>query len=172
MKILNCVSKGPIPSTSLRLVSLRGAKRRSNLFFFFILLSFSLSPAFGAVPQVCHKDNCVSVEVVSKDEDMERGLMYRTGLDQDKGMIFVFPSDGKQQFWMKNMHFSLDMLWISSDDRIVYIATNVPACTTDTCPTYSPDKAARFVLELNSGYTTTHQWKLGDILDLKGVFEK
>jgi uncharacterized protein len=113
-------------------------------------------------PQVCHLDNCVSVEVVSKDADMERGLMYRTSLDQNKGMLFVFASDDKQSFWMKNMHFNLDILWISLDGHIVYIGQDIPACTADPCPVYTPAQAARYVLELNSGYTTTHQWKVGD----------
>jgi septum formation protein len=142
----------------------------SVLFFIFLVISFC--PAWAASPQVCHLGNCVTVEVVSKPEDMERGLMYRTSLDQDKGMLFVFTSDDKEQFWMKNMHFSLDMLWISHDGHIVYIGQNIPACTADPCPVYSPDQNARYVLELNSGYTASHQWKAGDQLDLNGIVEK
>jgi uncharacterized membrane protein (UPF0127 family) len=46
---------------------------------------------------------------------------------------------------------------------------NVPACGNNLCPVYTPDKAARYVLEVNSGYTASHLWKLGDKLDLKGV---
>jgi uncharacterized protein len=119
--------------------------------------------------QVCHLDNCVSVEVVSKQGDMERGLMYRTGLDQNKGMLFVFTNDDIYKFWMKNMHFNLDILWIRLDGRIVFIGQNIPACTSGPCPVYTPDQKARYVLELNSGYTTSHQWKVGDKLDLKGI---
>jgi len=164
------------------LVSLRGAKRRSNLnriccsfrdcFALLVTTLFfipGLSHADTIFPQVCHQDKCVSVEVVSTDADMERGLMYRTSLGQDKGMLFVFTSDDKEQFWMKNMHFNLDILWISSDKHIVYIGQNIPACTADPCPVYTPTQAARYVLELNSGYTNSHQWKVGDKLDLKGV---
>ena len=106
------------------------------------------------------------MEVVSKQEDMERGLMYRSSLDQDKGMLFVFTNDDKYSFWMKNMHFNLDILWISLEGRIVFIGRNIPACTSDPCPVYVPDKEARYVLELNSGYTTSHHWKVGDKLDL------
>jgi uncharacterized membrane protein (UPF0127 family) len=114
-------------------------------------------------------DDCLSVEVVSKEDDLERGLMYRASLDQNKGMFFVFTSDDKQQFWMKNMQFSLDILWLSLDGRIVYISRDAPACTADPCPVYTPSQAARYVLEVNSGYTTAHQWKVGDKLDLKGI---
>jgi len=134
----------------------------------FILFS-STCHADIVTPQVCHLNNCVSVEVVSKDADMERGLMYRKSLDADKGMLFVFSFDDKQSFWMKNMHFSLDILWISADQHIVYIGKNIPACAADPCPVYTPDKNARYVLELISGYTSSHQWNLGDKLDLKGI---
>ncbi len=137
--------------------------------FAYCLLFISICHADTAAPQVCHKDNCVTVEVVSKQDDMERGLMYRTGLEQNKGMLFVFPNDGKDSFWMKNMHFNLDILWISLDGRIVDIGQNIPACTAAPCPVYTPQSPARYVLELNSGYTTSHHWKVGDKLDLKGI---
>ena len=145
--------------------------KAAALMFFFFLNPCHADPA---PPQVCLKDNCVAVEVVSKQEDMERGLMYRTSLDQNKGMLFVFTGDEIHQFWMKNMHFNLDILWISFDARIVYIGQNIPACTTDPCPVYTPDQKARYVLELNSGYTATHHWKLGDTLVFKnkGFFFK
>lgn len=139
------------------------------LIFFLILLFCGIPPVRAAAPSVCDQDNCVSVEVVSKDADMERGLMFRTGLDQDKGMLFIFPEDGKYSFWMKNMHFNLDMLWISSDGHIVYIGQNIPACTSDPCPVYTPDQTARYVLEINSGYVVSHHWKLADELKLNGI---
>ena len=109
-----------------------------NIFLpFFILIyiqffHFNLCHADTAVaPQVCHLDNCVKVEVVSKTYDLERGLMYRTSLDQDKGMLFVFTFNDRHQFWMKNMHFDLDILWISTQGRIVYIGQNIPACRSE-----------------------------------------
>ena len=67
------------------------------------------------------------------------------------------------------MRFSLDMIWINGDRQIVYIAPNVPACTSDPCAVYTPDKDARYVLEIASGYASAHQWQLGDSLDLKDI---
>jgi hypothetical protein len=133
------------------------------------ILFFGICHADVILPQVCHQDNCVAVEVVSKQEDMERGLMYRMSLDPNKGMLFVFPNDDKDSFWMKNMHFSLDILWINNQGQIVFIGQNIPACSKDPCPVYTPDQNARYVLELNSGYTSTHHWQVGDTLDLKGI---
>jgi len=111
----------------------------------------------------------VTVEVVSKDADLARGLMYRTGLDQDKGMLFVFSKDDIYEFWMKNMRFDLDMLWLSLDGHIVFIGQDIPACAKDPCPVYTPDQKSRYVLEINSGYAVAHHWKVGDKLDLKGL---
>ncbi len=121
------------------------------------------------VPQVCHTKHCVNVEVVSKSEDTSRGLMYRDRLGKDKGMLFVFNQDSRYRFWMKNMKFSLDILWIDQQGTIVSIALDVPACAVDPCPGYTPEKEARYVLELNSGYTKAHHWKVGDKLELKGI---
>jgi uncharacterized membrane protein (UPF0127 family) len=152
-----------------RPVSLRA--KRSNLLLFFIFLVLSICPALATTaPSVCHLDHCVAVEVVSKQIDQERGLMYRTSLAQNKGMLFVFTNDDKHMFWMKNMHFNLDILWISIDGRIVFIGRNIPACLKDPCPVYVPDKDARYVLELNSGFTAEHRWKVGDKLDLISIF--
>ncbi len=136
------------------------------LFSCFLFLFSSVCRADAVSPQVCHLDNCVSVEVVSKVDDMERGLMFRTGLDQNKGMLFVFAIDDEYKFWMKNMHFNLDILWISHEGRIVYIGQNIPACSVDPCPVYDPGKIARYVLEINSGYAASHHWKLGDKLQI------
>ncbi len=136
---------------------------------FFIFLLSGVCHAGAVPPQVCHLDDCVSVEVVSKQADMDRGLMYRTGLGRDKGMLFIFTFDDFQSFWMKNMQFNLDMLWISLDGHIVFIGHDIPACTSDPCPVYTPDRKARYVLEINSGYTTSHNWKVGDKLDFKGI---
>jgi uncharacterized membrane protein (UPF0127 family) len=134
---------------------------------YFFLLSRGYADAGS--PQVCHLDNCVNVEVVSKDADLERGLMYRASLGQDKGMLFVFNRDDIYQFWMKNMKFNLDILWINMDGHIVYIGSDTPACTKDPCPVFSPNQIARYVLEINSGYAASHNWKLGDKVDLKGI---
>jgi uncharacterized membrane protein (UPF0127 family) len=140
-----------------------------KIFISFVLFLLPGICHAAALPQVCHQNNCVTVEVVSKPADLERGLMFRTGLGQDKGMLFVFPVDDIYQFWMKNMHFNLDMLWLSAEGAIVYIGKDTPACKNDPCPVYSPGLKARYVLEINSGYTTSHQWKLGDKLVFKGI---
>ncbi|MBF0511812.1 MAG: septum formation protein Maf [Candidatus Omnitrophica bacterium] len=136
-----------------------------------LLLILLSGPSYAAavLPQVCDGKDCVKVEVVSKLSDMEKGLMGRIGLVRGKGMLFVFGTEDRQSFWMKNMLFDLDILWIGLDGHIVYLGQNIPRCISEPCPVYSPENKAKYVLELNSGYTLAHQWKLGDRLDLKGI---
>ena len=73
---------------------------------------------------------------------------------------------------MKNMHFNLDIVWTTIDGRSVFIGQNIPACSKDPCPVYTPNEIARYVLEINSGYTSSHNWMVGDKLDLKSILEK
>ncbi len=137
--------------------------------FMCYFLFFSISHVDAAPPRACHLDNCVAVEVVSKPEDMQRGLMYREGLQKDAGMLFIFSSDDIHQFWMKNMSFNLDIVWISNEDRIVFIGPGIPACKQGPCPVYGPQEDSRYVLEVNSGYAASHGWKVGDKLRLEGI---
>jgi len=65
------------------------------------------------------------------------GLMFQEELPYDEGMLFVFDDSKKRSFWMSNMQFSLDIIWIDSQVNIVHIEKNVPPCNNTepkTCP--------------------------------------
>lgn len=114
----------------------------------------------------------ISVEIAADDATREQGLMYRDQMPQDHGMIFLFPQSGDYPFWMKNTLIALDMLWIDDAHRIVHIASNVPPCKADPCPSYPPNASAKYVLELNAGVAGKHGLKNGDVLrfvDLENV---
>lgn len=102
--------------------------------------------------KVCFEDRCFIVEVVEKEDDRNRGLMYRESLDANKGMLFIFDYAGVYPFWMKNTLIPLDIIWINEDKEVVYIANAVP-CKNDPCPNYDPGKEALYVLEVNAGAT-------------------
>ncbi len=88
--------------------------------------------------------------------------MYRQKLAADRGMLFVFSSEGVHKFWMKNTLIPLDMLWIAGDGRIIHIEHDVPPCKGDPCPSYGPDTPARYVLEVNAGYARERGVGVGD----------
>lgn len=121
----------------------------------------------GAPAQVCIRDTCVTCEIASSPEDRARGLMYRERLDPDSGMLFVFEQSGTYGFWMKNMRFPLDMIWITSDLQIAAISENVPACGEGDCPSIGPGTDVRYVLEVEAGFAKKHAIAARDIVTIR-----
>jgi len=115
--------------------------------------------------QVCFKEHCFHVEIVSKGEAMRRGLQFRTTLAPDAGMLFVFPSAIKHSFWMKDTLIPLDMIWMDYAHRVVDVRTRVPPCASDPCPVYTPSVISLYVLEINAGVSEKMGLKIGDVFD-------
>lgn len=103
----------------------------------------------------------VGVEIASSEEDKSVGLMYRERLEENTGMLFVFGYEEKYAFWMKNMNFALDMIWVDSSFRIVDITRNAEPCREERCGTYSPSGRAKYVIEVNSGFSESNGIKIG-----------
>ncbi len=95
----------------------------------------------------------LDVEVATTSAEIVRGLSGRDSLDLD-GMLFVFPIPGKQNFWMKDMRFPLDLLWINNG-KVIDILRNVPPPEPGTpdsqLKTYSSPGTVSHVLELPAG---------------------
>ena len=108
----------------------------------------------------------IPVEVVKRTEDLEQGLSGRESLNENKGMLFVLPERKIASFWMKDMKFSIDIIWID-DEEVVYIVEDAGIPTTSNIPTYKPDRAATHVLEVNSGFVKKHELKVGDKVTLQ-----
>jgi hypothetical protein len=102
----------------------------------------------------------VLAEIASTDETRERGLMFRTSLAENAGMLFVFPSLDYQGFWMKNTLIPLDLLWLNERKEIVYFVTADP-CKKDPCGSYQPLQKALYVLEVSAGFVKRHNLALG-----------
>ncbi len=131
------------------------------LLFFFCLTGCFLQDA-KSQNQVCFDKNCINVEVVQKEEDLQRGLQFRTSLEENSGMLFIFAHTRQHGFWMKDTLIPLDMIWMDYNRRIVHIARNVPPCKADPCATYTPSDPALYVLEVDAGYASTLGLKVGN----------
>lgn len=107
----------------------------------------------------------ITAELAVTDEQRQFGLMFREKINSDQGMLFIFKEKDSLSFWMKNMNFSLDILWLDREKRIVHIESNVPPCKESPCPSYSPQVPASYVLELKSGSVKKNQLKLYDKLE-------
>lgn len=88
-------------------------------------------------------------------EERIKGLSGRAFLDSGTGMLFVFETESRFRFWMREMQFPLDMVWIGAGCKVVDISLNVPppdpGIPTEELPRYSPSGVALYVLEINGG---------------------
>jgi uncharacterized membrane protein (UPF0127 family) len=122
------------------------------------------APAAG--PSVVFPDGtAIHVEIASDDPTREQGLMYRDVLPADRGMIFMFPQNGTYPFWMKNTLIPLDMIWIDETKKVNFVASDVPPCKADPCPSFgSTTIASRYVLETAAGVAKKHNVVPGSVL--------
>jgi uncharacterized membrane protein (UPF0127 family) len=105
----------------------------------------------------------VEAEVVRAPRDTERGLMYRTSMDEDRGMLFDLGEREDHKFWMHNTCIPLDMLFVDFDGLIVGIVENAPTLNEGT---RSVGCASRFVLEVNAGWARRHGVRAGGFAKL------
>ena len=107
------------------------------------------------------------VELAKTPEEIRQGLMYREELEEGKGMLFVYEEPNIPSFWMKNMLIPIDMIFIGEDLEIKHIISDTPPCPQDEeCPTYSPNVAVQYVLEVPAGYAKKYQIVEGNLLKL------
>jgi len=105
----------------------------------------------------------LTVELATTPKYWERGLSGRTTLADNEGMLFLFPSSHIPTFWMKDMNFPIDIIWLK-DNQILSVESNVPVSENVPLPTYSPPEPVDMVLEVPAGYAAKHELKPGTIL--------
>ena len=111
-------------------------------------------------------DASFTVEVADKPELRYQGLSGRPALPAGTGMLFVFQREGTHTFWMKDMRFPLDMMWIDAACTVVHVTRNVPppepGQALSDLPTYGPTTSVLYVLEINAGAAGLAGVRLGD----------
>lgn len=109
----------------------------------------------------------IAVEIAERPRDRSRGLMYRTSMPEDRGMIFTFNEAPEvHQFWMHNTCIPLDMLFVDRDGVIVGIEENAPTMNDST---YSVPCPSSYVIEVNAGYCRRHGIVAGQKVQLDGI---
>lgn len=104
----------------------------------------------------------VRVAVADRDETRALGLMGVKDLEDDQGMLFVYPEASYNKFWMKNTPTSLDILFISNEHKIVFIAKSTTPFSEEVI---DPKVKSQFVLEVKSGFVDRHHVAMGDFVD-------
>ena len=92
----------------------------------------------------------VRLEVAADPAARARGLMDRTEVPEGTGMVFLYPRDVAEAYWMKNTLVPLSIAFVAADGRVVSVAEMTP-CTADPCPSYPPAGAYRYAVELPAG---------------------
>ena len=103
----------------------------------------------------------IQLEVAQTTQQQALGLMYRTDLANDRGMLFPFAQPRMVGFWMKNCKIPLDMIFLR-DDVVQAIQVNALPCEQEPCPTYGPDLLVDRVIELRGGRSQELGVKVGD----------
>jgi uncharacterized membrane protein (UPF0127 family) len=106
----------------------------------------------------------VRVEIADTEPERELGLMGRTALPEDRGMLFVFDGEQVLSFWMKDTLIPLSVAFMDSEGRIVDIQDMKPL--DDDPPSYVSAKPARYALEVNRGFFEERDVKVGDRAEL------
>jgi uncharacterized membrane protein (UPF0127 family) len=111
----------------------------------------------------------IDLELALTAQEISTGLSFRPSLPHDRGMLFVFDELRYPSFWMKDMLFSLDLVYLDESGTVVHVEPEVPPCATDPCPTYPPSDRALAVLEVNAGVAAAHGIEKGAVIQFERV---
>jgi uncharacterized membrane protein (UPF0127 family) len=115
----------------------------------------------------------IFVDIADTPSLQTKGLSGRKSLNEDEGMFFIFPDSQIRYFWMKDMQFPIDILWIDNEGKICGIEKDTPIPEANTpdykLPVYSSFKPAKYVLEVNAGFSQKYSVTVGDQLDLSKI---
>lgn len=107
-----------------------------------------------------------SARIAKTEASRAKGLAGVSSLDANQAMLFVFKTDGKWQIWMKDMKISIDIVWLDSAKKVVYVINNAPF-SSGTDIIYTPDADTRYVLELPAGTINNDMIHVGDAANFK-----
>jgi uncharacterized membrane protein (UPF0127 family) len=126
----------------------------------------SQSPTFRAGTAIIDTDGgavLVRIEVADSPELQQLGLMHRTSLDEDAGMVFIFFESHTAGFWMKDTLIPLSIAFFARDGKILTILDMEP-CEADPCPSYEPGVTYQGALEVNQGAFADWGVEVGDTI--------
>ena len=104
----------------------------------------------------------LDIEIADDDYSTQTGLMYRKSMEDNQGMLFIFPNSDYRSFYMKNTEIPLDIIYFSKEKQIVSIQKNAKPMDETSLPSEAP---AKYVLEVNAGLSDTWNLGKGDRID-------
>ena len=120
--------------------------------------------------KVTVKDFELNADVPITSELMSKGLAVKNQLKENEAMLFIFEESAKHSFWMKDMKFPIDIIWLDSARKVVHIERNLQPCVSVfICTSYSPSADSRYVLETVAGFAQRHNVNMGSVIDFELV---
>jgi hypothetical protein len=139
--------------------------------FLYFGMKYFQKPSDNEIPSVRIGGTEIPVEVAKTDEERAKGLSGRISLEANKGMLFVFSEPGNYSFWMPDMNFPIDIIWITNG-KVVGIENNVSNEFDPQNPRfYLPPQPVKYVLEVNAGFAEARGIKIGDIVIFSNITE-
>lgn len=112
--------------------------------------------------QVSGNGHVIRAEHAKEETDKVRGLSGKACLLDGDGMLFSYALPGDYCFWMKDMRFPIDMIWLDDDRKIITVRADV---SPDTYPqSFCPERPAKYILETQAGVASRYGWRDGVIL--------
>jgi uncharacterized membrane protein (UPF0127 family) len=104
----------------------------------------------------------LTADLALSSEEQAKGLSIKENLQENEGMIFPYNAPKILSFWMKDMKFPIDIIWLDADKRVVHIEKNLQPCSPFLpCPSYSPDVMSQYVLETVAGFSDRNGITIG-----------
>lgn len=130
----------------------------SILLLFLLVSCSSQVVVIGSIP--------IRVEIADVPLEWSCGLQFRESLGVDEGVLFVFPVERSVSFWMKDVFFLIDMIFVNGAGKVVGVEHSVPPCKTDPCLRYQYD-GVKYVLEVSAGLAEKEGIEIGSILKIR-----
>lgn len=146
-----------------------------KIFLIFSVLILVIALAFlnhnspdKKTPQATINNHIFNLETARTEKEKGIGLAKYTNIPQNFGMLFIFEKPGSYSFWMKNMKFPIDIIFIKNN-KIIKIFNNVPTPKSDNeqLSIYTPDQLSDAVLEISAGLSEKYKFKNGDPIKIK-----
>ena len=118
------------------------------------------------VTKVEIRGHIFTVDLAITPQEKERGLGGRDSLDPDNGLLFPYDHTEQYSFWMKDMRFPIDIIWIR-DNQIIDISRNVPIESGTQLRVYQPKEPVNKVLEINAGISDANGFQAGDLVTIR-----
>lgn len=108
----------------------------------------------------------IDIEIADDEYQIQTGLMYRKSMQNNQGMLFIFPEEAPRSFYMKNTEIPLDIIFIDSKNKVVSIQKNAQPLDESSLPSEGP---AQYVLEVNAKLTDSWNLKKGDSISFTKI---